>query len=381
MRRVDIGLLRRIDRAFGLPLTGLLSAGIAQRPRGRLSRVLVIKLFGLGNIVMLAPAVQALHSAFPGLRVDLLTFAPNAGGAALYRRLYRRAYLLRYSMATLPVDLVTFVQRRRNRYDLVIDAEQFIRLAGLMALLLRPHFTAGIPTPDSGKARAFTVHIPYREDRPLAREYLDLAEAVAAAFGRKADVPDGLVAPDHDPDADAKAADLLSALPKDGRRIGVCVGGRADAMLKRYPRDDWHRLLERIVKDDPKAHLVFTGTPSETAEVRAVTAGLPRCLDLSGRMTQVELAAVLRSMDTVLSNDTGTLHLAAATGTRTAGFFGPTDPTVYAPYTGNCLVIHDPRNVPQITNRSEKRHEGAPVYWPTPDEAFERLRPWLRDRA
>lgn len=373
--------MRLADRALGIPAVGILSAFRPGVLPDRLRRALVIKLFGLGNIVMLAPAVQVLKSAFPGLEVDLLTFAPNGGAAALYRRLFDRAHSLCYSTSTLVPELAAFVIRYRGTYDLVFDAEQFIRLAAMVALALRPRLCAGLPTPGCRKGRAYDVRVFYREDRPLPLEYLDLARAVAGALDRRTEVPDSLVEPDVDPGAAERAERILEALPPAAFRVAVCVGGRKDALIKRYPSGHWRRLLGRLAEADRRIHFVLTGTAEESAEIRAVAEGVPRVLDLSGRLGLLELVEVLRRMDLVLSNDTGTIHLAAAAGRWCVGFYGPTDPAVYGPFTPRRLILRDPRNINQITNRREKSNEGAPVYWVSPEEAFERIRPLLGGRG
>lgn len=377
---VHIDLMRLVDRALGIPAVGILSAFRPGVHPARLRRALVIKLFGLGNIVMVAPAVQVLKSAFPGLEVELLTFAPNGGAARLYRRLFSRAHLLRYSAAALAPELAAFVLRRRSAYDLVFDAEQFIRLAAMVALALRPPLCAGLPTPGCRKGRAYDVCVLYREDRPLPLEYLDLARAVAGTLGRTAEIPTSLVEPEVDPGAAERAERVLGALPPGTFRVAVCVGGRKDARIKRYPSGHWKRLLGRLAGADPRIRFVFTGTAEESAEVRAAAEGVPRVLDLSGRLGLLELVEVLRRMDLVLSNDTGTIHLAAAAGRWCVGFYGPTDPEVYGPFTPRRLILRDPRNIDQITNRREKSNEGAPVYWVSPEEAFERIRPLLTAR-
>lgn len=374
---VHITLMRLVDRALGIPAAGILSAFRPGIRPDRLRRALVIKLFGLGNIVMLAPAVQVLKSAFPGLEVDLLTFAPNGGAARLYGRLFARAHLLHYSAASVVPELAAFVLRHRGAYDLVFDAEQFIRLAVMVALALRPLLCAGLPTPGCRKGRMYDVRVVCREDRPLPLEYLDLARAVAETLGRTVEIPTSLVEPEADPEAARRAERFLGPLPPGIFRVAVCVGGRKDALIKRYPSGHWRRLLSRLVEVDPRIHFIFTGTSGEVDEVRAAAEGVPHVLDLSGRLNLQELVEVLRRVDLVLSNDTGTIHLAAATGRWCVGFYGPTDPAVYGPFTPRRLILRDPRNIDQITNRREKSSEGAPVYWVSPEEALERIRPLL----
>lgn len=360
---MNIDLLRVVDRAVGIPWVHFLSAFRRNRPPRDLRRALIVKLFGLGNLVMLTPAMRALRSAFPDLELDVLTFEQNAGAGRMYPHLISRSLLVPYRVFPLAGALARIIAERRGHYDLVIDAEQFIRYTAMASLLLAPRVLAGLPTPTSWKTRAYHVFIPYREDRPLAREYLDLAVEIGRRFGRRVEEPDALVAPAVDAAAAARAAELV---PEGA--IGVCVGGRADALAKRYPH--WVPLL-RAVKTLGR-DLVFTGTADESAAVRAVQSEVGG-IDLSGKISQIELVEVIRRCSLFLSNDTGPLHLAAACGVKVAGFFGPTDPKVYAPYTPDKLILFDPRTVPSITNRDEKAAGEHPVFWVEPGEAFTKI--------
>jgi len=55
-------------------------------------------------------------------------------------------------------------------------------------------------------------------------------------------------------------------------------------------------------------------------------------LNLTGNTSLTSLAAIMAKADWVISNDSGPMHLAAATGVKTLGIFGPTDPRLYGPY-------------------------------------------------
>jgi ADP-heptose:LPS heptosyltransferase len=77
--------------------------------------------------------------------------------------------------------------------------------------------------------------------------------------------------------------------------------------------------------------VVITGTPAERPLARriAAQAGLPPAsvldTDLAG------LAAVIASARAVISNDTGTSHLATAYGTPSVTLFGPVSPALWGP--------------------------------------------------
>ena len=56
-----------------------------------------------------------------------------------------------------------------------------------------------------------------------------------------------------------------------------------------------------------------------------------RCENLVGKTTLAELIAALRRCEVLLTNDTGTMHLAAYLGVPVAAVFGSTDPVLTAP--------------------------------------------------
>jgi heptosyltransferase III len=72
----------------------------------------------------------------------------------------------------------------------------------------------------------------------------------------------------------------------------------------------------------------------ERAQAAPLLAALPPALriDLVGRIDLLTAAAVLRRAALFIGNDTGIMHVAAATGTPTLGLFGPSLPAHYAPW-------------------------------------------------
>jgi heptosyltransferase-3 len=76
---------------------------------------------------------------------------------------------------------------------------------------------------------------------------------------------------------------------------------------------------------DAGRHVVVTGSPGDAALTAAVAAGT-RAVDLGGRTTFGQLAAVLAGADVVVSGNTGPAHLAAAVGTPVVSLFAPVVP-------------------------------------------------------
>ncbi|MGH7029495.1 MAG: glycosyltransferase family 9 protein, partial [Stellaceae bacterium] len=72
----------------------------------------------------------------------------------------------------------------------------------------------------------------------------------------------------------------------------------------------------------------------ECQQARPLLDAIPddRRIDLVGRIDLLTAAAVLRRSALFIGNDTGLMHIAAASGTPTLGLFGPSPSRQYAPW-------------------------------------------------
>jgi lipopolysaccharide heptosyltransferase II len=78
---------------------------------------------------------------------------------------------------------------------------------------------------------------------------------------------------------------------------------------------------------------IFFGAPAEAAMGDQLSALVPgvKHRNLVGKTSLSELIDHLRDCHLLLTNDTGTMHLAAALGTPTVSIFGSTEPVLTGP--------------------------------------------------
>jgi ADP-heptose:LPS heptosyltransferase len=143
------------------------------------------------------------------------------------------------------------------------------------------------------------------------------------------------------PSAAAKLAPLAGA-------DYLVVHPGTSAPARAYPPPLWRAAVSALRADGWA--VVVTGSASErqlTAEVSAAAA-----LDLGGRLSLAELAAVLDGAAVVVVANTGPAHLAAAVGTPVVSLFSPVVPAVrWAPH-GVPLVLLGDQDAPCRDSRS-----------------------------
>ena len=88
------------------------------------------------------------------------------------------------------------------------------------------------------------------------------------------------------------------------------------------------------------------GGPGEKAIATEIASfGGPRVRDLTGTDLRNGIMA-MAAAKTVISNDSGLMHIAAAIGTPAIGIFGPTSPYHWAPLNGLAATIKRPTDLP-----------------------------------
>lgn len=325
--------MRLVDRFVGVPLCWILGtmrrAGLSWNGRTSnvvVRRILVIKFFGLGSILLSTPALALMRSAFPGASITFLSFDRNRD---LLRRIPSVDSVLtvrRSSLAGFLSDALRLVKHLMTvHYEVVFDFEFFSKFSTFLAGFSSASVRAAFSLPTYWRSSLVTHSVPLARDRHVTQSFCSLVFAVT---GQQTSVPP--VQPPAIYEADSQS--LLKKLPlEDAPIIGINVNAGDTFLERRWSPERFAALVAGLSRE-PGALFVFTGIAEERSYVQSVIdrAGCSeRCVNASGDLSVPELGALLKRCSLLVSNDSGTLHLAAALGTPTIGLYGPESPRFY----------------------------------------------------
>jgi heptosyltransferase II len=118
------------------------------------------------------------------------------------------------------------------------------------------------------------------------------------------------------------------ANPVAARPYAVLAPGAAYGSAKQWPPEKFAELAVLLARTGQT--VVLVGSRADAATCRTIARGasgvsLDTLVDMSGRTTLAELAAVLAGASVVVSNDSGAMHLAGAVGAPVVAVFGATN--------------------------------------------------------
>jgi ADP-heptose:LPS heptosyltransferase len=129
-------------------------------------------------------------------------------------------------------------------------------------------------------------------------------------------------------------------LRQDGTPILV-VNANADetSLERRWRRERFAGVIDRIAAAFPGIQILLTGVSREREYVEGLRMLCHTPVrNTAGELSLAEFAVLLEASAAVLSNDSGTVHLAAAVGTPTVSLFGPESPEYYGPLDGSTTL-------------------------------------------
>jgi len=281
-------------------------------------RILLRSSNWLGDAVMSVPALRAIKKGRPDAHVSVLVPEKIASIWKLIPEVDEVLSLPGKSPFTA-MGLV----RRQPRFDVAILFPNSLRSA--LEVLFVPRKVGY-----RGHARAWLLNQIVRElRRPGPPEHH------AVRFLRIA----GDCGAEVDLNATIKLTDAIASSRVKGRTaLGLCPGAEYGP-AKRWLPERFAEVAE-LVSNGSHAKWILLGTKCDKAVGETIVAKLgDKCVNRIGQTTLDELISELRECRALLTNDTGTMHLAALLGVQVVAIFGSTEPHLTRPLGDSHIVV------------------------------------------
>jgi lipopolysaccharide heptosyltransferase I len=289
-------------------------------------RICIIKPTSLGDVVHALPILSALRNRWPETHISWVVSRAYQDVVRGHRDLDEVLLFNRPRGAIrMPDAAQAFGLCRRlrsGRFDLTIDLQGLLRSALLVAAA-GAKVRVGMADAREG-ARWVYTHIVNAPRHGI--HAVDRALRVARELGAPTSDPEFRL-PIH-PEDHRWAKEQLARAQRP--RVVLNVG--ASWPTKRWPPEHFAEIGRRAAAEFG-ATLVAVGSAADQPLVEAMRRelGPVGLLDFCGRTRLKQLAALALQCDLMISNDTGPLHLAAASGARVLGIYTCTSPVLTGP--------------------------------------------------
>ncbi len=317
-----------------------------------------MRLSARGDLVFASPLAGALRHRCPDAHIawaaeertaDVIRHNPHLDEVIVWERAAWKRMLRTGRWGALARAVADLLDRLRGaRFDVVIDAQGLLR-SGLLAFLSGAPVRIGLGSREGSRALMTQVVSRGGDARRIASEYLHLAGVL------------GLDTRSFALEIPRSAAEVRMAarvVEREGLEAGfVAVCPFTTRFHKHWSEERWSGVIRRL-RDGMRVGVVMLGGPGDRGaadrilegaggpdagvDVPDVGAGGP-VVDLVGRTTLGEAAAVVSRCSALVGVDTGLSHMAHVYGRPAVLLFGSNTPYMDPPGPG-VRILHSGRS-------------------------------------
>ncbi|HEY5909414.1 MAG TPA: glycosyltransferase family 9 protein [Verrucomicrobiae bacterium] len=283
-----------------------------------MKNILVISMAGIGDTILATPLIHELRANFPQARIDALVLWAGSKdileGNPHLNHIYQRNLLKQTRLESLRFLLSV----RKNRYDLSLNTHpQSRRAYRVIARIIGAPLRISHVYDSSGAADRLLVNRTLAQD--YTRHSVDLNLDILRRLDKKPVLPGHQLELYLSPQDESWAASFLVSHQLQGRQIlGLHAGsgGTKNLALKRWPLEQYIRLVATMRQARPDLAVLLFGGPDEESEIQKVLSANPSPLVIRVPSRSLrEAGALMKLCSVFLSVDTALMHIAAAVKT------------------------------------------------------------------
>lgn len=353
---MNINLARIIDDCFGPPIC--LGLAVAKFFLARLNfsrnegpkeanegeagkKILLIKFYGMGSIIMVTPVIRAIKKKYPGSKIYFLTFAENEGLCRMIEYI-DEVITLNIHSKFVSNAIVMLARLWREKFDIVFDFEFFANFTAIVTFFTMCSKAVGFYTAKFWRNGFYSNTVAFDHSRHVVDIFIKAARAMEINDVDK--TLERLRAKNP-----LKKKRIAALMEKNGILEGdfkICLNINVGSLSRnrRLPKDHFLKIMNALLKMDSKIKFILIGGKDDAEYVRSFCDLLgpsKHVLNFCGLMDHEELVYLFERCDLCVGNDSGPLHLAAAAGRPTVSFFGPETPALYGPLGNGHIVFYE----------------------------------------
>jgi heptosyltransferase-2 len=299
------------------------------------SRILVRGANWVGDTVLTYPAVQQLKTLFPHSHLSILVSSPLVDLWKTFPYVDEIIPLQKEKgIGSLGRDLTVGRSLMERSFDLAVILPRSFRSAFQIYLARIP---IRIGYRDKGRSFLLT-HGIHRTQEVLRSHRVHYFQKLTEPLGEAGSYPTPRIFLREEDRRWAEQV-LTDLNLSDGKLLIGMNPGATYGLAKCWYPDRFGDLGKRLCKKWDATLLLF-GKEEERPIAREILKNSEDGgIDLTGKTSLLQLAALLERCQLLVTNDTGTMHVAAAVGTPVIALFGSTDPSVTGPWGNGHVVV------------------------------------------
>ena len=303
------------------------------------NKILIVRLSAIGDVVMATPLIGALKRTWPDSEISwlveksaapLLQHHPDLDEVIVWPRDEWRRMFSGGRYFKLTFSLFSFIRGlQRRKFQLALDVQGLLK-SGIWVFLSGAKHRIGVGSREGSRFLMTEVIDRSRVKNRISSQYFLLAEEM------------GLDTNDFKMVLEVgEAAERFATEFKDNLGSGYAVlCPFTTRPQKHWIEERWRELADRIIDKLELTVVLLGGPDDEDTGGRIAKPVHPRILNMTGKTTIQQAAALIKGSSLLIGVDTGLTHMGFALDVPTIALFGATAPYLNTEGTSGTVLYH-----------------------------------------
>ena len=293
-----------------------------------IKKILIIQTASIGDVVLATPVIEKLWQFYPEATIDFLV---KKGIESLLIGHPKLSHVLMWNKTENKYQQLWILLEniRNEKYDVVVNLQRFASSGFITVFSGAPVKLGFNKNPFSLFFTKSVRHLITSDPAKSVHETVRNLEVVASITDKSADYPIRLY----------PAAEDFAKVSQFKTSRYICLAPTSLWFTKQFPAEKWIEFLKEVDRD---LHVYFLGSKSDVKACGEIIekSGHQNSINLSGKLTFMQSAALMRDAAMNFVNDSAPQHFASAMNAPVTAIFCSTVPAFgFGPLSENSAII------------------------------------------
>lgn len=293
-----------------------------------IKKILIIQTASIGDVVLATPVIEKLSQFYPKATIDFLV---KKGIESLLIGHPKLSHVLIWNKTENKYQQLWILLKniRNEKYDVVVNLQRFASSGFITAFSGAPVKLGFNKNPFSLFFTKSVKHLITSDPAKSVHETVRNLEVVTSITDKSVDYPIRLY----------PAAEDFAKVSQFKTSRYICLAPTSLWFTKQFPAEKWIEFLKEVDQD---MHVYFLGSINDVKACDEIMkkSGHQNAINLSGKLTFMQSAALMRDAVMNFVNDSAPQHFASAMNAPVTAIFCSTVPAFgFGPLSDNSAII------------------------------------------
>ena len=288
-----------------------------------MQKILIIQTAFIGDVILATPLIGNLKTQFPDAKIDFLV---KNGNQSLLRNDPNLNEILVFDKKKKVASLLELLKKIRvNKYDLVINLHRFAS-SGILTFLSGAKQKLGFKK--NPFSFSYTQSFPHEigNGKHEVDRNLELIKHLTTNLNRQPKL--------------YPTSEDFEAIKTYQTENYYCLAPASVWFTKQAPKEIWLKLIAKLSTENSTIYLLGGPDDKELCEKIKAKTKAEKVINLAGKLSLMQSAALMKDAKRNFVNDSGPLHLASAMNAPVSAFFCSTTPLFgFGPLSDDSKII------------------------------------------